>query len=236
MLTIAQATAPCAMRFLYSAATAFGFDEDLAIWLSKPVGVLLLVEVLLQQPDRIVVAEVPGPFDQRAVAADLVVLDSLSGADHAGIQHLLVLDLLHMLLGFIDDAFDRLALLAARRHVQHLEHLIEPLDLAFGFLAVGLQRLLQLLAVGFLDHARQGFEDLLLGVVDVLEGSDEQIVHRLDRHGELLALGVDDCFHNVLSHASSGCIQFLRRAGIALREDLGRLTAAPNRWRIDAGT
>ena len=95
-------------------------------------------------------------------------------------KHLLILNLFHVLFGFIDDAFDGLALLAARRNVQHLEHLIEPLDLAFGFLAVGLERFLQFPALGLLDHARQGFEDLLFGVVDVLEGCDEQIIHRLD--------------------------------------------------------
>jgi hypothetical protein len=85
-----------------------------------------------------------------------------------------------VLFGFIDDPLDGLALLAARRNVQHLEDLIEPLDLALGFLAVRLERFLQLSAFGLLDHARQSLEDLFFGVVDVLEGCDEQIIHRLD--------------------------------------------------------
>ena len=54
-----------------------------------------------------------------------------------------ILDFFHVLLGFIDDAFDGLAFLAACRNVQHLEDLVEPLDLALGFLAVSLKRFLQ---------------------------------------------------------------------------------------------
>ena len=42
---------------------------------------------------------------------------------------------------------------------------------------------LQLLVARLLDHGRQGFEDVLFGVVDVLEGFDEQVFHRLDGHG-----------------------------------------------------
>ena len=42
---------------------------------------LLLLEVLLKETSGLVVAELLGPGDQRAIARDLVVLDSLSGTD-----------------------------------------------------------------------------------------------------------------------------------------------------------
>jgi len=42
---------------------------------------------------------------------------------------------------------------------------------------------LKLLRACLLDHAGQRFEDVLLGVVNVFEGFDEQVFYRLDGHG-----------------------------------------------------
>ena len=127
------------------------------------------------------------------------MFNSLSGADHAGIQDLLVLYLFNVLLGFGDDAFDCLALLAAGGDVQGLEHLIQPVHLAFRFQAVGFERLLEFRTGGFLDHPGQRFEDLLLCVVDVFEGGDEQVVHGFDGHRRLLRFGL--CTINPQSRA-----------------------------------
>ena len=62
----------------------------------------------------------------------------------------------------------------------HLEDLLEPLDLLLGLAKVGLEGLLQLRIGRFLDHLGQRFRDLLLGVVDVLQRMDEEIVECLD--------------------------------------------------------
>src|SRR5262245_66692010 len=87
-----------------------------------------------------------------------------------------------MLFGFGDDTFDGLTLLAARRQLKQLEDLVKPIDLSFGLLAMRLQSLLELLGVGFLHHTWEGLEDMFFCVVDVLEGLNEQVFHRLDGH------------------------------------------------------
>jgi hypothetical protein len=73
--------------------------------------------------------------------------------------------------------------IATRSDIEQREYLIETVDLTFGLLAVGLEGFLELPGAGLLNHAGQGFEDVLFGVVDVLEGFEEEIFHRLDRHG-----------------------------------------------------
>jgi hypothetical protein len=63
----------------------------------------------------------------------------------------------------------------------HLEDPLQALDLGLGLLQVAPERFLKL-GIGYLgDHFRQRLGDPLFGVVDVLEGMDEQIVQILDR-------------------------------------------------------
>src|SRR5204863_870382 len=85
------------------------------------VGVPFFLEVLLEQTGGLLVSELLGPGDQRAVAGNLVVFDGLSGADDAGVEDGLVLDIGHMLLGLGENALDGLALFAACRAVNELE-------------------------------------------------------------------------------------------------------------------
>ena len=61
-----------------------------------------------------------------------------------------------------------------------LKDLIEPLDLLVGFLKMVLQTLRQVAVGGLLDHLRQRLGDLLLGVIDILQAMQQQVVHRLD--------------------------------------------------------
>ncbi len=76
-----------------------------------------------------------------------------------------------------------LAFHAARGLAEHVEDLREALDLALGLGAMLLESLAQLLRMRGLCHSRQGLQNLPLGVIDVLEGMEEEIVHGLDRHG-----------------------------------------------------
>jgi hypothetical protein len=71
----------------------------------------------------------------------------------------------------------RLAGLAARARVELVEHLLEALDLAPGFLAVMLEGLAQLVGLGRLGHFGERLHQLLLGVIDVPELVDQQILH-----------------------------------------------------------
>jgi hypothetical protein len=66
--------------------------------------------------------------------------------------------------------FDRIAFLAARWRVDELEHLLEPFNLALGLFAMGFKCILELAVTCLLDHGRKGFHDMLLGIVNVLEG------------------------------------------------------------------
>jgi hypothetical protein len=56
--------------------------------------------------------------------------------------------------------------------------------LPLGFAEVSLQALLELGILRVLDHVGQGFNDLVLGIVDVLQRVQEQVVHRLDVFAE----------------------------------------------------
>jgi hypothetical protein len=62
----------------------------------------------------------------------------------------------------------------------HAEHLLDHLDLLLGFAEMGLERLLQLRIRHLFHHLRQCLRDLLLGVVDILQGVDEEVIQRLD--------------------------------------------------------
>ena len=121
-------------------------------------------------------AELPRPGLQRAVAGDLVVLHGLAGGDEAGVERVVALELVHDLLGFVDDSDDRVAGLAAGGAAHRFEDLVQSLDLAFGLVPVCLKRLLELGSRRFLRHLRQGPKNLLLGEIDVLQRLGEQLL------------------------------------------------------------
>ena len=63
---------------------------------------------------------------------------------------------------------------------QLLEGLVEPLDLALGLPEVHLEALFELGIGRLRDHVRQRLLDLVLGVVDVLQRVQEQVVASFD--------------------------------------------------------
>src|SRR5690349_1566443 len=89
------------------------------------VGRLLFVEILLENRSAIFAAELLGPCDQRTVARDLVVLDSLGGGDQSRIQHSLVVDFAGHVAGLLKNAVDRRAIYAFCLDAMHLEDLFE---------------------------------------------------------------------------------------------------------------
>ena len=146
-------------------------------------------------------AELGRPGDQRAVARDLVVLHRLRGGDEAGIHHVLVVDLADQILAFLQDAVDRRALLALRIGVHQLEHLAQPVHLAFRFGQMLLEARAQLRVRRLLDHVGQRLHDLVLGVIEVLQPVHEQVVEVLDvlaeeSHGAALVVLESECGFN----------------------------------------
>src|SRR4051794_26957274 len=57
------------------------------------VGLLFLIERLLQDAGAIVASKLPRPGNQAAVAGDLIVLGGLRGVDQGRVKHGLVSDL-----------------------------------------------------------------------------------------------------------------------------------------------
>ncbi len=103
------------------------------------------------------------------------MFDGLRGGDQSCIEGLRTLEVLHDFLAFRDDAFDRVAGLAACRLADHLKHLFEALYLRLGLVPVLLERHLEFLGLGAFHHFREGFEDFLLGVVDVFQCLVEEL-------------------------------------------------------------
>ena len=145
---------------------------------------LLLLQRLLQGLNDLLTAELLRERDQGPVARHLVVLDRLRGGQHRGIAHFRVVAIAHDLLGFLEDAVHCGALHRLGVLAELLEHLLQPLHLALRFREVLLERGLELRILRLLRHCRQIFHDLVFGVVDVLQGVDEQVIKRLDRLGK----------------------------------------------------
>ena len=145
---------------------------------------LFLVQVGRQETHDLVVTEFFGPCDQRPITAHFVVLDSLRICDDGGVQHGLVLDLAGRLVGLFDDAVDRRTLGPAGLFAELFEDLLKSLDLLVGFFEMALQPGDQIAVGRFFDHLGQRFDDLLLGVVDVLKTMKQQILHGFDVLGE----------------------------------------------------
>ena len=104
------------------------------------------------------------------------MLDALRLRDETGVEDLLLRILLEKLLRLFDEPLHADALLAARAGAKHLEHLLQPLDVAFGLLEMVGECLLQLRVGRCFDHFRQRFDELLLGAVQVLQLLDVQVL------------------------------------------------------------
>ena len=104
------------------------------------------------------------------------MLDPLSGGDQARVHGDVVEVLLKNRLALLEDAFHAFARLGSRRLAQQLEGLLDASHLAFGFAQVIGKRLRQRLVRGGLHHLRQGFRDLLLGVIDVAQLVQKRVV------------------------------------------------------------
>jgi hypothetical protein len=131
------------------------------------------------------VAELLGPGFERTVAGHLIMLDRLSRGDETGIEGRAVGIVLHHSLAFLQNAEDCVAGLVAGRLADHLEDVAQALDMAFGLGAMSLEGLLEFGRLCRLRHLRQRLQDLLLGIIDVLEHVIEHVVEGFGfgRHG-----------------------------------------------------
>src|SRR5206468_4030485 len=86
------------------------------------------------------------------------------------------------LLALADQPLHRLARLAVGLLAEAAEDLLQPLHVPLGLAAVLAERALQLRRAGGLLHLLQGVDELVLGVVGVLELLHEQLLQVLDVH------------------------------------------------------
>jgi hypothetical protein len=130
------------------------------------------------------VAERLRPGNQGAVTGDLVVLDGLRCTDDGGIQNFLVANFASDLIAFLDQTVNGRAFDALRLLAKLLERLVETLDLLLRLFEMVLETLGQVTVRGFVDQFRQRLNDLVLGVVDVLQTVEQEVVHVLDFFAE----------------------------------------------------
>lgn len=144
------------------------------------VGRLLFLDVVGQDIGTVGTAKLLGPGDQGAVTGYLVVLDRLRGCDQGGVENVLVVDVAADFIGFLENAVDSRTVDRLGLHAMQFEHLLDPLDMAFGLAEVLLQAGFQLRIGSLVDHLRQRLLDLFFGVIDVAKRVDEEVVQRLD--------------------------------------------------------
>src|SRR6476660_4576275 len=70
------------------------------------VGVVFLLERLVEQRRRFSHAELVRPSDQRAITSDLVMLNGLRVGNHARIEDIRIGGFLHVLGALFEDSFD----------------------------------------------------------------------------------------------------------------------------------
>jgi hypothetical protein len=113
------------------------------------------------------------------------VFGGLSGRQDAGIAQRAIIDFVDDLLTFRNDSEDRIAGLAARLLADSGEYLLQPFDMALGFVAVGGEGLLQFFIGALLGELRQGLEKLFLGKINVLKKAVKEFVHGLHVHAPI---------------------------------------------------
>src|SRR6476469_5621346 len=114
-----------------------------------------LIESLLKEARSLFETKLFSPSAHGAIAGNFVVLDGLGGSEQPGIKGGRSLVLLHDFRTFVGDANDGSAGLALRLLVDDGEHLLQPIDLSFGFDAVLLECFLELLVLSGLCHLGQ---------------------------------------------------------------------------------
>ena len=150
------------------------------------VGLAFLVQGLLEELDDLLLAELFGEGPRGAVGGDLVVLHPLGGTDELGVAHGIGAVGLDGLGAFLDEALHGVAGLALGFLAEELKRLLEAVHMAAGLLEMFGEAFLQFLVGGGLGHFGQGLEELILGVVEILELIDQEFTERIDLgHGSI---------------------------------------------------
>jgi hypothetical protein len=124
------------------------------------IRVLFLRQRLRKQGHNCAMAQLPSQISGRAVARDLIMLDSLRGADQGKISRgiFFLLAFGYDFITFRDKAFHNFARLRTPRFSEQFEALVDTLDLALGLGQVLLEQFTQLVEPSSFGHFRQRFD------------------------------------------------------------------------------
>ena len=100
----------------------------------------------------------------------------LAAGDERRIQHRIVAVFLEQIAALLENPGHAGAVLSLRLQIERFERLLEPFDLAAGFLEMRRERLAQLIVRRGLDDFRKRFQNLFLGVVDIAQFIFKQFV------------------------------------------------------------
>ena len=146
------------------------------------IRVALLVERLLKNADRIVVAKRFGIAARGAVGRHLPVLDALRGGDQRRVERFTAFGIVEPAACVLDERGHRTAWNGARRLIELFEQQAEPLDLNLCFRMMLFERTLQARGRRAARHDRQLGGQLLLGVHEVVKLGRVQIAERDGTH------------------------------------------------------
>ncbi len=153
--------------------------------LGKPIeqliGVVLLLQCLLQESQGLTMSLSSCPGDQRAISSDFVMLHSLCIRNDCCITDLLVADLIHHLLSLADQAFSCLADLALRPVLLHdPKNGFETLNLLLCLPQMGFECPAQIAVRSPAGETRQCFCVLFFGLISVAGQMHEEIIERFN--------------------------------------------------------
>lgn len=104
-----------------------------------PVGLLFLVQRLLEQRRGFAFAQQFGPGSDAAIRRDLIVLDTLSSRDESRVHHFALEILVHDFFAFLYEALHACAFLAGGLFVKSVKNFFEALDVPLGLFEMGLE-------------------------------------------------------------------------------------------------
>jgi hypothetical protein len=140
----------------------------------------LFVEGLLQEVDRVVLAEMLREGARAAIAGDFIVLDALSGGDEGGILDIGIAGRADDLRAFLDQPLHRLARLGLGALAHDFEDPFQAGHVVLRLLQVLVKSSLQRGMMGCLRHFREGLDEALFRIVQILDLVDEQRLERVE--------------------------------------------------------
>jgi hypothetical protein len=103
------------------------------------------------------------------------MLDRLLSGNDGSVERLRIFEVLHEILAFLNEPLNGLTRFAPRGLLEHFEHLLQAFDLNLRLVTMLFESLADLIRLRGFRQFRQGSQNLLLGVIHVLQRIQEKI-------------------------------------------------------------